>query len=189
MIVAQPSAITGIAELVAKAPLGVLKDQLLVRSLDSYSAYLPSAFDKESFAFYGTALVGHAGAGGALEARGRLHRRRSDRRRQQALRRALFPAGDQGGGRRAGRRMSSRRWAGGSTTLTWMTPETKVRAQAKLAEFRHQDRLSRASGTTIPTLEIRPRRPARQRHARRRMGSRRCRSASSAGRSAAGNGA
>jgi putative endopeptidase len=58
IIVAQPSAITKIAGLVAKAPLGVLKDQLLVRSLDSYAPYLPSAFDKENFAFYGTTLSG-----------------------------------------------------------------------------------------------------------------------------------
>ncbi len=58
MVVAQPSAITGIAKLINRAPLAVLKDQLLVRSLDAYSAYLPSAFDKENFAFYGTALSG-----------------------------------------------------------------------------------------------------------------------------------
>lgn len=58
IIVAQPSAIIKIAALVNKAPLGVLKDQLLVRSLDSYAPYLPSAFDKENFAFYGTVLSG-----------------------------------------------------------------------------------------------------------------------------------
>ena len=58
IIVAQPSAITSIASLVSKAPLGVLKDQLIVRTLDSYSPYLPAAFDKESFAFYGTTLSG-----------------------------------------------------------------------------------------------------------------------------------
>ena len=58
LIVSQPSAIAKIASLVNKASLGVLKDQLLIRSLDSYSAYLPTAFDKESFAFYGTALGG-----------------------------------------------------------------------------------------------------------------------------------
>ena len=36
----------------------MLKDQLLVRSLDAYAAFLPSAFDKENFAFYGTTLSG-----------------------------------------------------------------------------------------------------------------------------------
>ena len=58
LIVAQPSAITKIAALVSGAPLDVLKDQLLVRSLDAYAPYLPSAFDKENFAFFGTTLNG-----------------------------------------------------------------------------------------------------------------------------------
>ncbi len=58
VLVAQPSAVSAIARLVGAAPLGVLKDQLLVRSLSSYAAYLPAAFDKEQFAFYGTTLSG-----------------------------------------------------------------------------------------------------------------------------------
>ena len=58
LVVAQPSAIKGIARVISSTPLGVLKDQLLVRSLDQYSAYLPQAFDKEAFAFYGTTLSG-----------------------------------------------------------------------------------------------------------------------------------
>ena len=58
VIVSQPSAVTGIASLIRKAPLGVLKDQLLVRSLDTYADYLPKAIDQENFAFYGTVLSG-----------------------------------------------------------------------------------------------------------------------------------
>ncbi len=58
VIVAQPSAVTGIADLVRTTPLAVLKDQLLVRSLVSYASVLPSSFDDASFAFYGTALSG-----------------------------------------------------------------------------------------------------------------------------------
>lgn len=58
VIVAQPSAIAGIARLVAAAPLGVLRDQLIVRSLDGYADVLPKAFDDEQFAFYGTQLSG-----------------------------------------------------------------------------------------------------------------------------------
>ncbi|HYE27236.1 MAG TPA: M13 family metallopeptidase [Allosphingosinicella sp.] len=58
LIVAQPSAVKGIAAVIAKAPLQVLKDQLLVRSLDTYSDYLPKRFDNEAFAFYGTVLSG-----------------------------------------------------------------------------------------------------------------------------------
>jgi len=58
VIVAQPAAVSAIAGLVAKAPIGVLRDQLLVRSLDTYAAVLPKAFDGESFAFRGTVLSG-----------------------------------------------------------------------------------------------------------------------------------
>jgi putative endopeptidase len=58
VIVAQPSAIKGTAALIARTPLAVLKDQLLVRSLDQYADYLPKAFDQENFAFYGTVLSG-----------------------------------------------------------------------------------------------------------------------------------
>ena len=58
VIVFQPSSFTGIAGLIGRAPIGVLRDQLLVRSLDAYSAYLPEKFDAESFNFYGTILNG-----------------------------------------------------------------------------------------------------------------------------------
>ncbi|WP_083942835.1 M13 family metallopeptidase [Sphingomonas soli] len=58
VLVAQPSAVTGIAKLIHAAPIGVLKDQLLVRSIDTYAAVLPSAVDNERFAFFGTALAG-----------------------------------------------------------------------------------------------------------------------------------
>ena len=58
VIVGQPSAIAGEAKLVAAAPIGVLRDQLLVRSLDNFADVLPTAFDKENFSFYGTTLSG-----------------------------------------------------------------------------------------------------------------------------------
>jgi putative endopeptidase len=58
LVVAQPSAIKGTAALIAKTPIAVLKDQLLIRSLDDLSDYLPDAIANENFAFYGTALSG-----------------------------------------------------------------------------------------------------------------------------------
>ncbi len=58
VLVAQPSALTGEAAAVHNAPLSVLKDQLLVRSIDDYASYLPKAFDHEHFSFYGTVLSG-----------------------------------------------------------------------------------------------------------------------------------
>jgi putative endopeptidase len=58
VVVAQPSAFKGISALIGSTPLPVLRDQLLVRSLDSYASYLPKKFDQEHFAFYGTVLSG-----------------------------------------------------------------------------------------------------------------------------------
>jgi putative endopeptidase len=58
VIVFQPSAFKGISALIGRTPLSVLRDQLLVRSLDSYADYLPRKFDKENFSFFGTVLSG-----------------------------------------------------------------------------------------------------------------------------------
>ncbi|HEU4809624.1 MAG TPA: M13-type metalloendopeptidase [Sphingomicrobium sp.] len=58
VIVYQPSAFKGINKLIGSTPIAVLRDQLLVRSLDGYADYLPKKFDDENFAFYGTVLSG-----------------------------------------------------------------------------------------------------------------------------------
>ena len=132
--VAQPSAITGIARLVSKAPLGVLKDQLLVRSLDGYSAYLPSAFDRESFAFYGTALSGTPEqearwkrsvdftVGALSDDVSKLYVERYYPPETKAAADELVKNVVAAMGRRI-------------EGLTWMKPETKLRARAKLANF------------------------------------------------------
>lgn len=58
VIVAQPSAFTGEAAAIRSAPVSVLRDQLLVRSIDAYAPYLSKAFDQERFSFFGTVLSG-----------------------------------------------------------------------------------------------------------------------------------
>lgn len=58
LIVSQPSAFTGEAKLLADAPIAVIRDQLIVRSLDSFAGVLPDAVAKEAFSFYSTALSG-----------------------------------------------------------------------------------------------------------------------------------
>lgn len=58
LIVAQPTAIAGTAKLIAATPIAILRDQLLVRSLDGFADVLPKAIDAESFAFNGTVLSG-----------------------------------------------------------------------------------------------------------------------------------
>ena len=58
LLVSQPSAFTGEAKLLADAPIGVIRDALIVRSLDGFSGVLPDAVAQEAFSFYGTALSG-----------------------------------------------------------------------------------------------------------------------------------
>ena len=58
LLIAQPSAFKGIAAIAARTPLPVLKDQMLVNSLDAFADVLPNAVTAESFAFFGTKLNG-----------------------------------------------------------------------------------------------------------------------------------
>ncbi|WP_022682500.1 M13 family metallopeptidase [Sphingobium bisphenolivorans] len=58
LLVSQPSAVTGEAALIARTPLAVLKDALLLRSLHAYADYLPDSIANADFAFYGTTLSG-----------------------------------------------------------------------------------------------------------------------------------
>lgn len=58
VVVAQPSAFTSIAKVASRAPLQVLKDQMIVQSLDGFSNVLPQAVAQETFAFYSTKLNG-----------------------------------------------------------------------------------------------------------------------------------
>ncbi len=58
IVVGQPGAIKGEAALIGAAPIDVLKDQLLIRSLDAYADVLPKAFDDERFHMFGTVLGG-----------------------------------------------------------------------------------------------------------------------------------
>ncbi|HET9335038.1 MAG TPA: M13 family metallopeptidase [Sphingomicrobium sp.] len=132
--VAQPSAINGTARLVSRAPLQVLKDQLIIRSLDQYSAVLPSAFDKESFAFYGTTLSGTPQqeerwkravtftTGALADDVSKIYVARHFPPETKAAADQLVKNVVQAMGRRI-------------DGLTWMAPETKVRARAKLANF------------------------------------------------------
>src|SRR6476469_9195824 len=57
-IIWQPSAITGIAKLIASEPLDVWKDWLAFHRINQMTAVLPKAFDDAHFAFYGTEISG-----------------------------------------------------------------------------------------------------------------------------------
>jgi len=54
----QPSAITGLSALVASEPLASWRALLAYHAIEHRAAVLPAAFDREHFAFFGTALSG-----------------------------------------------------------------------------------------------------------------------------------
>ncbi|HJR83574.1 MAG TPA: M13 family metallopeptidase N-terminal domain-containing protein, partial [Sphingomicrobium sp.] len=134
LLIAQPSAFKAIAALAARTPLQVLRDQLIVRSLEAYADVLPKAVTDQNFAFFGTKL------NGTPENQPRW--KRAVDFTQNALTDEVskvyvakwFPpeskaamlelVGNIVGA--MGRRIDN---------LSWMQPETKVKAKAKLAAF------------------------------------------------------
>jgi putative endopeptidase len=134
LLVSQPSAFAGSARLVGQTPQAVLNDYLLLRTLDQSAPFLSSNFVDAHFAFHGTALNGTP----QNEPRWKrgvdlvtnsipddISRIYVDRHfppeakaEADALVRNVIAAMD-------------RRLAG----LTWMSPETRTRARAKLAAF------------------------------------------------------
>ena len=58
LIVAQPSAVTGTAALIASEPLSTWKEYLAFHTLSNAAPVLPKAFVNENFAFKGTTLAG-----------------------------------------------------------------------------------------------------------------------------------
>lgn len=134
LIVSQPSAVQGIAKLIGAAPIGVLQDQLLVRSLDGFAGVLPKAFDDEQFAFYGTTLSGTPQQEDRWKrAVGFTSGALSDEVSKLYVAQYFPPetkaAADQlvkNVIAAMGKRIDK---------LEWMAPETKVKAHAKLAAF------------------------------------------------------
>ncbi len=157
VLVAQPSAFTKIAALIGSTPLGVLKDQLLVRSLDAYAPYLPSAFDREQFSFYGTTLGGTP---------------QQEERWKRAVAFTVGALGDDVSQIYVQRYFPPETKAAADTlvknviaamdrridTLEWMAPETKTRAHAKLAAFTpkigYPDRWRDMSGLQVDRADV-----------------------------------
>jgi putative endopeptidase len=134
LIVSQPSAISGIAKIYSATDLGTIKDQMIVQSLASYANYLPNTVSDTAFAFYGTTLQG------------------TPKREPRWKRGVSFTegvVGDEVGKVYAAKFFPPESKAAIDTLvknvlaamgrriqgLEWMQPETKVRAQAKLANF------------------------------------------------------
>ena len=134
IIVANPSAITGAAKLIASEPLDTWKAYLTFRTLDRWAPLLPKAFVATKFAFSGTALSGQpenqprwkrgvdATSNALGEAAGKLYVAKyfppASKAKADELVRNIIAA------------MDARLAA-----LTWMDPKTKAEARAKLAVF------------------------------------------------------
>ncbi len=134
IIVAQPSAFTGIARLVRATPIAVLRDAMIVRSLSSYEDVLPRAVGDADFAFYGTALSG------TPQRQERWKRAvqfttsvMGDEVSQAYVARFYPPATKAAMDALVGNILTAmgRR----IDALEWMQPETRRRARAKLANF------------------------------------------------------
>lgn len=134
VLIGQPSAFTGIAGIIDKAPLAVLKDQMILRSLGDLSNFLPDAIANQNFAFYGTTLQGTpqreerwkrgvAFAEGVVgDELGKAYAERYFPAEYKAEMNKLVANVLDAMGRRI-------------DALEWMQPQTKARAKAKLKNF------------------------------------------------------
>jgi len=134
VVVAQPGYLKGFAALLASTPLPVWKSYFRWHVLSSLAPFLSKAFVDENFAFYGTALSGvpenkarwKRGVGlvsaSMGEALGRIYVAKyfppESKTRMDQLVKNLLDAYRQD-----------------IDTLDWMSPETKQKAQAKLAKL------------------------------------------------------
>jgi predicted metalloendopeptidase len=131
----QPSAVTGIAALIASEPLATWKDYLTFHAAEHASNYLPKAFVEESFAFHGKVLAGtqvlrerwkrgvDATSEALGEAVGKLYVQRyfsaAEKARVEGMVKNLVVA--------FGARIDK---------LDWMATQTKIRAKEKLATLK-----------------------------------------------------
>jgi putative endopeptidase len=134
-VVWQPSAVTGTSALVANENIDVWKDYLRFHLIEHFAPVLPKAVAAEHFAFYGTVLAGAhqppdrsddaiAATNAALgHAVGQLYTQRyfppEAKAKAQAMVSDLVSA-----------------YRARISNLTWMSPETKKKALAKLAALK-----------------------------------------------------
>ena len=127
-----PAAVTGLAALAGSAPLAAWKDWLAFHTVNTRTGFLPKAFVDEGFAFYGKTLNGtpaprprwqrgvDATSLALGEVVGRVYVERHFPPEAKAKVRAMVDDLTRAFSRRV-------------DALTWMTPETKARAKAKVS--------------------------------------------------------
>jgi putative endopeptidase len=134
VVVGQPSAITGITKIYADTDLGVIKDQMIVNSLASFANVLPDSISDTTFAFYGTTLQGTP---------------QREPRWKRGVSLTEGTVGDEVGKAYAAKYFPPETKAAMDVLvknvlaamgrridgLSWMQPETKLKARQKLANF------------------------------------------------------
>jgi putative endopeptidase len=134
-VVWQPAAVTGIAALVNNEAIDVWKDYLRFHLIEHYAGVLPKAVATEHFAFYGAILSGTqqvpdrnqlaiAATNGALgQAVGQLYTKR------------YFPPEAKASAQTMAADLITA-YRARIANLTWMSPQTREKALAKLAAFK-----------------------------------------------------
>jgi putative endopeptidase len=134
-VVWQPAAVTGIAALVNNEAIDVWKDYLRFHLIEHYAGVLPKAVATEHFAFYGAILSGTqqvpdrnqlaiAATNGALgQAVGQLYTQR------------YFPPEAKASAQTMAADLITA-YRARIANLTWMSPQTREKALAKLAAFK-----------------------------------------------------
>ena len=134
LIVSQPSYLTGMAQALQSTSLDTLKTYFKWHALSSAAGQLPKKFSDENFAFYGTVLRGVP----AQEVRWKRGVRLVDSGMGESLGKLYvakhFPAASK---ERMEKLVNNLLLAYKQSidSLDWMSPATKVEAQAKLATF------------------------------------------------------
>jgi putative endopeptidase len=131
-VVWHPAAVTGISAIARKVPLETWKDYLTFRAVERYGSVLPKAFVEQRFAFYGTTLTGTP----RLRERWKRAVTATDAALGEVVGKMYveryFPAAEKARAEEMVRNILaafSRR----IDALSWMAPETKAKAKAKLA--------------------------------------------------------
>ena len=135
LIVSQPSAIQGSVKLIAATPLPVLKDYLLVRTLDAAAPWLSKRFVDANFAFHGTVLNGTPQNQDRWKRGVELVKNAMGEDLGQTYVAKYFPPETKAAADQLVKNIIAamdKRLA----TLAWMDPATRARARAKLASFR-----------------------------------------------------
>jgi putative endopeptidase len=135
LIVWHPKAVSGLSGLVAKEPLDMWKDWLVFHAIEKAASFLPKAFVDEDFQFYGKALNGtpelrprwQRGVDFTNEALGEVVGKLYVERYFPAETKAKVQAMVDNLVKAFGTRIDS---------LSWMSPETKVKAKQKLGTLK-----------------------------------------------------